>query len=109
MYAAPDGDTGGDYGSALVNASTPDSVLRTVGTGASATVFAIPMLSDAPTADHYASTLTTASTTGGAAADYTSELTSATKDEAVEYNSVLTAAGNGGADYTTVLTEAPVR
>ena len=109
MYAAPDGDTGGDYGSALVNASTPDSVLRTAGTGGSATVFAIPMVGDAPTADHYASTLTTASTAGGGGADYTSELTSATLDAAVDYNSVLTAAGDGGANYSSVLTEAPVR
>jgi hypothetical protein len=71
-------------------------------------VFAIPTADEAPNTDHYASTLTTASTTGGGGVDYNSVFTSATRDASVDYTSQLTTAG-GGVDYTSVLTEAPVR
>ena len=108
VYAAPDGDTSADYTSTLTTASTPDSILRTVGSGASATVFAIPTADEALNTDHYASTLTTASTTGGGGVDYSSVLTSATRDASADYTSQLTTAASEGVGYS-VLTEAPVR
>ena len=125
VYAAPDGNIGANYATTLTTASTPDTILRTVGSGASATVFAVPMCVGAPNAD-YASTLTTAdaSTTGGgradsgsvittvgtgdAAVDYNSVLTVADRDTSADYASVITTADDGGVDYHSVLTEAPV-